>query len=69
MARVGVKVTGGGGSNPAHPSLHTVTPAAAEAGDVYLSYDDTKITGNAQLRSEVAAALGAIINGKFSANS
>jgi hypothetical protein len=68
MARIAAKVMVV--ANPVHPSQHGATPVVAggETGDVYLSYDNTKITGYAQLHSALMAALGAITNGTFGAN-
>jgi hypothetical protein len=68
MARLAVKITVA--ANPVHPSQHGAVSAAAggETGDVYVSYDTTKITGYAQLHSALAAALGGLANGTLGAN-
>jgi len=68
MARIAVKVTVV--TNPVHPSQHGTSTVAAggETGDVYVSYDTTKIVGYQQLHSAIAAALQAITNGNFAAN-
>ena len=68
MARLAVKVTVV--TNPVHPSQHGAAPVAAgaEVGDVYVSYDTTKIVGYEQLHSAMAAALNALANGNLTVN-